>query len=164
MLTQERLKSLLEYDPATGAFTWRVQLSNRAPVGRRAGWINGSGYRHIHVDGVGYKASRLAVLYMTGEWPAALVDHRNRQRHDDRWGNLRAATKKQNQENTDVGAANRSGFKGVYWQRQRQCWNACIRHVGRSIHLGSFGTIVDAVAARIGAERRLFTHSPAGAA
>ena len=41
MLTQERLKELLSYDPATGDFTWKIQSGNRISVGMVAGTIYG---------------------------------------------------------------------------------------------------------------------------
>jgi HNH endonuclease len=101
LLTQERLRSLLDYDPATGAFTWLVDRRGRfARKGARAGTINGNGYRQISIDCVIYPCARLAVLWMTGRWPKRLVDHHNRDKIDDRWDNLRPATYSQNGANS----------------------------------------------------------------
>lgn len=79
------LKERLIYDPHTGVFTWR----DGRHAGKRAGGINDRGYRRIKLRGKRYKAARLAYFYMTGAWPPALMDHRNRTRDDDRWDNLR---------------------------------------------------------------------------
>lgn len=66
MITQERLKELLTYDPATGEFRWIVSRGpNRA--GNSAGCIDKAGYRIIEIDGKAYRAARLAFLYMTGD-------------------------------------------------------------------------------------------------
>jgi HNH endonuclease len=89
-LTQERLKEFLTYDPETGLFQWRVMRSGRKPnpslgAGERP---RKSGGRTISVDGVAYSNSRLAWLYMTGEWPIGTVGHRNGNMADDRIDNL----------------------------------------------------------------------------
>jgi hypothetical protein len=112
MLTQERLKELLHYNPETGMFTRLVSLSNRTPVGSEAGGVSAQGYTVIRVDGGGsHMASKLAVLYMTGIYPGT-VDHINRDPGDDRWCNLRQASRHQNQCNTRQ-APGASGFRGV---------------------------------------------------
>lgn len=94
MLTAERLRELLSYDPETGWFTWRVTRSSngRADAGSRAGALRSDGYRHVTVDQHKYKEHRLAWLYMTGKWPEADLDHKNNTRDDNRFSNLRAAS------------------------------------------------------------------------
>ena len=51
---------------------------------------------------------------MTGEWPSTIVDHKNRIRSDNRWENLRTATRSENGINSQVKKNNTSGFKGVH--------------------------------------------------
>ena len=77
MLTQERLKEVLHYDPETGIFMWLVAPNGRIRVGMEAGSSH-DGYIGIKVDRILYKAHRLAWFYMTGEWPANDVDHWDR--------------------------------------------------------------------------------------
>ena len=82
-LTCARLRELLHYDPETGEWTRLASIVSgkgcvRHRVGDRAGWRSGGGYNYIGVDGGVYKTNRLAVLYMTGEWPQGYVDHRDR--------------------------------------------------------------------------------------
>src|SRR4051812_10516942 len=111
MLTQERLKELLSYDPLTGVFLW---LEDRG--GKRAGDVAGCEkrvYTLISVDDQIYRAHHLAWLYMTGEWPDPFVDHRDLNKHNNIWTNLREATKSQNQANIGLIKSNKSGFKGV---------------------------------------------------
>ena len=90
MLTASRLRKLLSYDRASGIMRWRVRLSNRVNVGDVAGGKHVGGYRKISIDGVSYLAHVLAVLAVTGRFPAT-VRHRNGNRADDRWRNLRVA-------------------------------------------------------------------------
>jgi hypothetical protein len=76
MLTQLRLRELLDYDPATGIFRSRRSQS-KLKIGDVAGVINTHGYNIIGVDGERLRGARLAWLYMTGEWPKEHVDHIN---------------------------------------------------------------------------------------
>lgn len=70
MITVARVRELLNYDPDTGEFTWRVALSNRAPKGTRAGCKAGKKIGVvIRIDGKLYRAGRLAWLHIHGEWP-----------------------------------------------------------------------------------------------
>jgi hypothetical protein len=101
MLTQERLKQLFVYDPDTGVFT-RLKASGRGKAGSQAGTISLNGYRAITVDRKRHQAHRLVFLYMTGELPESGVDvdHINGIRDDNRWANLRMATRAQNMWNS----------------------------------------------------------------
>ena len=112
-ITQQELKALLRYDPATGKFFRLVRTSNSIKVGETAGSIDVYGHRVISLNGRSWRAGRLAFLYMTGRLPQGDVDHKNRDRADDSWGNLREATRSQNLANKLKSASNTSGLKGV---------------------------------------------------
>jgi hypothetical protein len=118
MLTQEKLKSLLRYDPETGVFT-RLQ---KAAHNAGGGTVNRlSGYRTLSVEGKLYYAHRLAFLYMTGAWPEHQADHINGDREDNRWSNLRDATPLVNQQNLVSAQSNNcTGFLGVSYAPKRR--------------------------------------------
>ena len=63
-LTQARLKELLDYQPDTGKFTWKINRTGFAKAGSYAGANKTGGYRQIRVDGTMYAAHRLAWLYV----------------------------------------------------------------------------------------------------
>ena len=112
IVTQEELKKQFHYDPLTGIFT-------RLATGFPAGFINKSlGYVVISVNNKRYYAHRLAFLYMTGEMPK-FADHRHGIRHDNRWSELRPATKSQNNMNSGLQRNNTSGYTGVVFHRNR---------------------------------------------
>lgn len=95
------LKSLLQYDPETGHFTW-IGFQNGANKNGPAGCVNKLGYVVIRVLKKLYLAHRLAWLYMTDKWPSSIVDHKNRNRGDNSWSNLRLATKSLNGQNSAI--------------------------------------------------------------
>lgn len=65
MLTQDRLKTVLDYNPETGIWIWKLHYFIRL-VGERAGRRTAAGYRQIQIDGKQYYEHRLAFLYMLG--------------------------------------------------------------------------------------------------
>lgn len=113
-LTQSRLTELLHYDPTTGIFTWIKQVCNSVNVGDIAGSEHKvDGYIQIGVDGVLYRAHRLAFLYMTGAFPDVHVDHISGLRADNRWTNLRNADALINLKNAKLSRNNKTGIIGV---------------------------------------------------
>lgn len=155
LLSAERLREVLTYDPKTGHMTWRVDRPRR-PAGSEAGTPNGAGYMCVSVDGERYRRSRLAFLYMTGRWPVPECDHRNGIVDDDSWGNLREATVSQNRFNRSVSkrSANSCRALGVSLLRNGK-YQAAIRENGKTCVLGRFDTEREASAAYEAAAERL---------
>jgi hypothetical protein len=136
MIDVYTLKTLVEYDPETGFFTWLVRAG---PV--HVGDVAGNpchGYWQICIDRRRYYAHRLAWLYMTGEWPKKQIDHINLDKADNRWRNLRLATPSQNICNQGHRITSRLGLKGVYPNGKR--FAAQITIDGICHHLGTFDT------------------------
>lgn len=155
-----RVRELLRYCPETGLFQWRVTLSNRAKAGSQAGAPNNKGYVEIKIDGVRYKAHRLAWLYVYEQDPGDCeIDHEDLNKGNNSIGNLRLATRKQNNENIPTPKNNTSGVRGVSFQKKDKRWTAYIYHDKKRIHLGSFNDVESAAAARRNAEAQMFTHS-----
>jgi len=142
-LTADRLRVLLHYDPLTGIFVWL--MGQRA--GQRAGRLTSGGYRQITIEGTPYVAHHLAWLYVKGEWPADEIDHENCVRDDNRFANLREATRRQNNMNARTRRDNTSGLKGASFDKDCGRWKAQICHAGRQRHLGLFDSAAEAHAA-----------------
>jgi hypothetical protein len=147
LITAERLREVLHYDPVTGIFTWRAALSNSVIIGQRAGTVCTGGYLQIQIDGRLHNAARLVFLYIKGELPINDVDHENLDRLDNRWINLREATKSQNALNRRRRSDNTSGYKGVLMDKKRRQVRASITINGKRKHLGMFNCPEDAHAA-----------------
>lgn len=136
-LTQERLKELLDFDENTGVLRWRHSRGGWG-AGRVAGTTMHDGYRRIGVDKRQYQAHELVWLWMTGEFPEFLIDHKDLDRDNNRFGNLRRATSSQNLANQAISQRNTSGFKGVSRIRANGRWLATIKVMGKSRYLGTF--------------------------
>lgn len=109
MLTVERLKALLEYEPETGAFRWKSPTNQRIRRGIATGRVGTKGYLYIGIDRKSYMAHRLAWLYVHGHWPLEQIDHINRIKTDNRIANLRDVPDAINKLNMDRSAVLRDG-------------------------------------------------------
>lgn len=141
MITAIELRERLQYNPDTGRWVW-LKSDRGGWVGKPAGTLDAKGYWVIKIDGQSYKASRLAFLYMTGEWPPEEMDHIDRTPWNDCWINLRPATRTENNQNrVKIGP---SGQQGIYRHSTNDRWIA--QH--DNIYIGSYKTMDEAVAAR----------------
>ena len=152
-LTAEQVRELLDYNPETGRFTWRIAPRGHK-AGSQAGCTDSYGYVVIRTAGAGHKAHRLAWLIAYGEWPDDQVDHINGDRSDNRIANLRSLTNQGNQQNRRTAHRGiRSGLLGVSPKRGK--WRAQIKVDGKKRHLGLFDTPEAAHAAYLEAKRKL---------
>ena len=155
MITHQELLSLVTYNPETGRF---YALENRGKwvAGEPVGTIRATGYRQLCVSGHIYLEHRLAWFYVHGVWPKAGIDHRNRQRGDNRIDNLREATQTQNHEN-------RSGVVGYTRSAAKSTrWTAKIIVDGVRHYLGTYATEAEANAAYLAAKKVLHKFNPTG--
>ena len=138
------MRELLTYDPSTGVFVWKVKRRS-VFAGDIAGSLDPAGYRIIAIAKKDYGAHNLAWLWMTGEWPAAEVDHKDLVKSNNAWLNLRAATRSQNCANKGVPANSILGIKGVGWSNGK--YRARIYVNRKTVCLGGYDNIADASAA-----------------
>lgn len=106
------------YYPDTGIFT---NLK-----GKIKGTTRDDGYVLVWHENKLWRANRLAYFLVTGDLPEC-VDHKNRNTMDNRFSNLRPATKSENGMNTKLFSSNTSGCKGVSFCKQTQKWRVEIR-------------------------------------
>lgn len=131
-----RVRELFHYDPETGLFTRRVTVAPNARAGALAGRKNSAGHLQLRVHAKLYTAHRLAWLWMTGSWPSLEIDHINQDKADNRWSNLREATRSQNLINRGHRRKNDLP-RGVSKAGRR--YQAQIRDTCKFRHLGMFG-------------------------
>ena len=119
MMTQELLKSILNYDKHTGIFTWKVKCNVMINIGDVAGSLKQTGYREIVYKQKWYREHKLAFLYEHGYFPK-LIDHINNNKADNRIENLREATQSQNQFNSK--RVNKHNTRNVRYRKDRNKW------------------------------------------
>lgn len=147
-----KLRDGYHYDPETGLFTITTDRG-RWKRGKAITAKDSCGYIVIDIEGKRYMAHRLAFLYMTSKWPTNDVDHKDTDRSNNRWANLRDVTKSTNSRNKSVQKNNTSGTVGVSWNIRRSRWQARIYVNGKQIALGDFVHKEDAIFARMTAEK-----------
>lgn len=152
-MTPDDLRSLIRYNPGDGSFVWLRKPAKRILAGSVAGTLRG-GRIFIVIGGKSYAASRLAWLYMTGQWPSGVVDHINGFAADNRWANLRDVSRRVNNENQRCArSCNRAGLLGVTPHHER--FRARIKVRGVTRDLGLHATPELAHAAYVAAKREL---------
>jgi hypothetical protein len=130
------LREFFSYSPRTGklhyqpnrARKWfksdRLWSSWNAQVGGKpaSGFPRPDGYLTVAINQRQYLAHRVIWAMMTGELPKDEIDHINGNRADNRWLNLRAATRTENARNMAMAKNNTSGVTGVYWHKRLNLW------------------------------------------
>ena len=147
-LTAEYVRNILDYNPETGDFIWKINKGSRAKKEMVAGTIR-DGYIIIGINNKEYGAHRLAWLYMAGNWPKEYIDHINGIRGDNKWCNLRETSASQNLRNRPKAKNNKSGHKGVFWCKNTKKWKAILS-------LGSFNTKEEAAKVYNKTEKYIF--------
>lgn len=152
----ERLRELLSYDETTGVLIWKMQPpTSRSNIGfnnkcggKVAGTVGDGGYIMLGIGKVYYLAHRIIWKMMTGEDPVDLIDHEDTNRGNNRWINLREASNGPNIQNSRIRKDNKSGFKGVHWDKHHNAWKATLGINGKQIGLGRYKDVNQAAEVR----------------
>ena len=147
--TPEQLSNAMSYNQSTGLFLKR----NGKPA---LSTDHGNGYLSGLLMGKRIFAQRAAFVFMTGGWPPHQVDHRNMIRSDNRWANLRSATRAENMRNSGSRHGGISRFKGVCPSQRGKPWRSYIVNAGKQTSLGAFDSEEDAARAYDNAARVMF--------
>lgn len=166
--TMERLLEILSYDEDTGELSWK----NRAPssfegdefnrtksanrwnaiyAGKPAGGCKDGDYPRLMLDRLHHLSHRVIWKMKTGEEPIQ-IDHIDGDTRNNRFENLRSVTGAVNMRNKALYANSTTGFTGVEYHPRDKVYRAKIGVNGKQIQLGSFKTIEEAIACRIGGQ------------
>lgn len=154
------LRAALRYDEETGTIWWRHRddcprkWNTRYAHTQAFNTLHGRGYLIGAINGRLFPSHRIVWAMHYGKWPDGEIDHINGVKTDNRIGNLRTATRSENEWNKGKQTNNTSGLKGVSFCKRTGRWQAQIQHKGKQIHLGRFTTPEDAHAAYCEASKK----------
>lgn len=146
----EYLHECFECDAYLGTLAWKRRPLSHFPdlrshngwntrlAGKPAGSFSTSGYLDVTFGVQKIRAHRVIWAMHKGAWPLGRLDHRNLNRSDNRFPNLREATHSQNIANQPVSPRNKVGLKGVCAHNSR--YRAQIKAAGKVRYLGMFDT------------------------
>ena len=153
-ISPEHLASIFSYDARTGKLFWKVApKQSKVRVGDVAGSLKSSGYIRVQYKGQLLSIHRVAWALHYGKWPSAFIDHKNRDRSDNRIENLRECSHAENMRNRPKAYSNKSGLKGVW--SEDGVFRASIAVNGKVIKLGRFRTAEEGHLAYCEAAKRL---------
>lgn len=147
-VTRDELSRLMTYDPAIGRMVWKI-ARGAAKVGAPVGHVGPEGYRRVRISKREYLEHRLVWLWHHGEFPR-ILDHRDRDRSNNRIENLRECNESQNAANARTSTLNTSSYRGVYFDTDRMKWVARIRYTKGGVrHRYRIGRFNDADVAAV---------------
>lgn len=154
-MTQKRVKGLVSYNKVTGKF---VSRRNGNPLGS----IGADGYLVVQLGVKVYYLHRLAWLYVYGYLPEGVIDHIDHNKCNNAIDNLREVAQTDNCKNKKLPKNNSSGFVGVRWNTRLGKWTAEVKVGRKSIYLGAFQSLEEAVNARQRANEEYSFHENHG--
>lgn len=156
-LSLEYLKECIDYNPETGIAVWKERplhhfknisnmiSTNSQTAGKEINTINTHGYYRFTIDYSTYLLHRVIWKLMTGKDSEHYIDHKDGNKINNKWENIRESTPRQNMQNTGKKSHNTSGYKGVQKGERDNTWKAVIRdNNGKDKYLGIFPTPEDA--------------------
>ncbi|MDV2987056.1 UNVERIFIED_CONTAM: HNH endonuclease [Methylobacteriaceae bacterium AG10] len=168
LLSPIYLSECFIYDPGTGSLTWKARPrrhfntdrgfvnTNARQAGRIAGSFGSNGYLAVRIDQRLIYAHRIAWVICNGrDIPSGMViDHVDRDKSNNRIGNLRLADRTLNSQNCSK-KRGKIYPKGVFLDRSKSRFVVAVGHNRKSYSGGSFATVAEAEIAAIRLRRQL---------
>lgn len=161
------LRECFSYDRHTGKLFWKKRplrhfasraaylIWNRRFAGKEITHVGVDGYVIVTLSKINRRAHRIIWKIVTGQEPPECLDHRDGNRTNNKWNNLRAVTGSQNATNRTLQSCkNSTGFRGVYKAKDK--WRAFLFINYERVDLGLYETPEMAYAARKAAERKMY--------
>lgn len=140
----ELLRSIFDYNSDTGTLIWRARNDvpkewNTRHAGKTAYSKSINGYIRVAINGTRYQAHRIVWKLYYGVEPPSFIDHKDRDKTNNRISNLREVTRSQNNVNRSV--AKRDLPRGVCFHKPTEKYKARTKKNGREVYLGLHDTV-----------------------
>tara|TARA_R110000851_G_C12763530_1_gene533338 strand:+ start:72 stop:572 length:501 start_codon:yes stop_codon:yes gene_type:complete len=142
MITKEI--ALQDFEYKDGNLYHKIDRKNQINAGDLAGGLNSSGYKIVRIGGERHLVHRVVFLMHHGHLPN-YVDHIDNDPLNNKIENLRECTFSQNRCNTPKYKNNKSGEKGVVWEKSSGKWVATIQYLKERTYVGRYLEIKDAI-------------------
>lgn len=142
-VTQEYLLKHYDYDSISGNLIWKIPTVSWIKQGDIVGCMRRDGYRVTRIKGKNYLVHRLIFLFHHGYLPD-LIDHKDQDSTNNRIENLRASNKTKNSYNSGLPSNNKSGVRGVSWDKKNNKWIVRFKSNGVYKFLGYFVDLEEA--------------------
>ena len=141
----DTINTKFDCDINQGTFRYK-KASGKIKVGDIAGTVRKDGYRAISVTAnEKHLAHKLIYLMANGHWPSGVLVHVSGDKSDNSISNIKETSKSEScSSSTTVRKNNTSGFKGVTWDINNNCYQARLIIKGERIFLGNFPTAEEA--------------------
>jgi len=155
------IAELFSYNPRTGVIRYKKAVHGKYPkkVGDVAGKINTFGYRVLSIKRILVYCHHLAWCLHHGRWPKGKLDHKDRNRSNNRIKNLRPE-RRGNQQNRSVSLNNTSGSTGVSFHKASGRWRAFVYVGNKQKSLGYHPTKEEAVSAYAEGKKKYHKFNP----
>ena len=157
MITQAEIRRLFYYNKKTGILRWKIKPSKHSniKIGDEAGSIGSNGYKRVQVNNKHYYVHIIIWIGMTGYKSENDIDHKDRNRINNKWNNLREISKQCNQRNCSIRKDNTSGIKGVSFCKRDNKWLSRLAINKKQKTIGAFKDFDEAVCHRLAVEQCL---------
>ena len=138
IITKDYLNYLFDYK--NGELFWKNPTSTKLKFGQKAGSKGSNNYFKVSINGKFYLNHRIIFMMFYGYFPE-IVDHIDNNSLNNNIENLRPATKSQNQHNANISKNNKSGIKGIYWNKVSKKWKVQFKLNGKKMYFGEYNNI-----------------------
>lgn len=155
MVTKELLQELFSYD--NGNLYWKNVKSKKVKTGQKVGSTDRHGYMRTSIKNKIYSIHRLIWIFHYGEIKDNyIIDHKDRNILNNKIENLRLATHSQNTQNSGKRSDNKSGYKNVFWAKDKNKWRVRCYTLGKSKNGGYYDCLDDAAIAATALRKKVF--------
>lgn len=143
---EDLINKYLSCNIETGQVFWKEPNGTKCKVGAEAGSMRSDGRVFIRLKGHQLYRYRVVWYFAIGKYPTKQIDHKDRNRANDSYYNLREVSNEINSWNKGANSNNKTGYKGVYQSGNRFIANIHVK--GKTKYLGTFSTALEAFKCR----------------